>query len=145
MKTQLLLAIAFLSCAVAAQNRGPVDLANAPVAPGARRIAYGNAPLQFGELRLPSTKGPHPVGGSPAERPERYRDGSPIELLPLGVPQAFFTGRMFAAHAAPYEIAARRAGDVVQISALPGADHFAFIDPRSDIWLQVLSLSLIHI
>src|SRR5262245_666793 len=47
--------------AAAAQNRGPLDLANAPVPPGARRIAYGSDPLQFGELRLPSTPGPHAV------------------------------------------------------------------------------------
>lgn len=281
--------VALFSGAVTAQNRGPLDLANAPVAPGARRIAYGAGPLQFGELRLPSTKGPHPVaivihggcwlaklgtldpravaidnmrpmaaalnaagiatwnieyrrlgdegggwpgtfrdvaagadflrtlapgnsldlkrvisighsagahlalwlaarpklaapsdlyvsdplrlagvvsldgpadlkatiplqrpvcgapvitdliGGAPQERPERYRDGSPIEVLPLGVPQAFFTGRMFAAHSAPYELAAKRAGDVVQIAALPDADHFVFIDPLSEVWPQVMS------
>ena len=43
------------------QNRGPAELAMAPVKPGAIRIAYGSDPLQFGELRIPSTKGPHPV------------------------------------------------------------------------------------
>lgn len=32
-----------------------------PVAPGARRIAYGTDPLQFGELRVPAGRGPHPV------------------------------------------------------------------------------------
>ncbi|MDO8679913.1 MAG: alpha/beta hydrolase [Acidobacteriota bacterium] len=79
------------------------------------------------------------IGGTPEERPQRYREASPIEVLPLGVPQAFFTGRMFAAHAAPYEIAAKRAGDVVQISALPTADHFVFIDPKSDVWPQVIA------
>ena len=281
--------IALFTGVVAAQNRGPVDLANAPGAPGAIRIAYGTGPLQFGELRLPSTKGPHPVaivihggcwvaklgnydpraialdymrpmasalndagiatwnieyrrlgdegggwpgtfrdvaagadhiralaplhaldlkrvisighsagahlalwlaarpklpetsdlytrdplrltgvvsldgpadlkatiplqrpvcgqpvitdliGGSPEERPERYRAGSPIEVLPLGVPQAFFTGRMFAAHSAPYEAAAKRAGDVVQIVAHPNMDHFAFVDPNSDLWPDVMS------
>ena len=50
-----------VTCVAAAQARGPLDLATAPVAPGARRIAYGTDPLQFGELRVPSTKGPHPV------------------------------------------------------------------------------------
>jgi acetyl esterase/lipase len=48
-------------CATAAQTSGPLDLATAPVAAGARRIAYGTDPLQFGELRVPSTPGPHPV------------------------------------------------------------------------------------
>ena len=284
-----LIAIVLFSGAVSAQNRGPAELANAPVAPGARRVAYGSGDLQFGELRVPSTKGPHPVaivihggcwvarlgsfdpravaldnmrpmaaalndagiatwnieyrrlgdegggwpgtfrdiaagadflrtlapdhsldlkrvisighsagahlalwlaarpklpatsdlfvrdplrlagvvsldgpadlkatiplqlpvcgrpvitdllGGSPEERPQRYRDGSPIEVLPLGVPQAFFTGRMFAAHSAPYETAAKRAGDAVQITALPNADHFAFIDPQSEVWPLVVS------
>jgi carbonic anhydrase len=51
------------------------------------------------------------LGGSPEERPDRYRAGSPIELLPLGVRQEFFAGRMFGAQVAPYEAAARRAGD----------------------------------
>ena len=50
-----------LVVAVAAQNRGPAELALAPVAPGAIRIAYGSDPLQFGELRVPAAKGPHPV------------------------------------------------------------------------------------
>lgn len=44
-----------------AQSRGPADLAKAPVPPGAIRIAYGSDPLQFGELRVPAGKGPHPV------------------------------------------------------------------------------------
>src|SRR5262245_7970112 len=53
----VLLAVA----AAAAQSRGPLDLANAPVPPGAQRVAYGTDSLQFGELRLPSTRGPHPL------------------------------------------------------------------------------------
>ena len=50
-----------LTDTLAAQNRGPLDLANAVVRQGAQRIAYGTDPLQFGELRLPRTKAPHPV------------------------------------------------------------------------------------
>ena len=49
------------TCTASAQTRSPIDLANAQVSPGARRIAYGTDPLQFGELRVPSTKGPYPV------------------------------------------------------------------------------------
>jgi acetyl esterase/lipase len=288
MRIQPLLAAMLFTCAVAAQDRGPVELANAAVPSGAHRIAYGTASLQFGELRLPSTKGPHPVaivihggcwvaqlgnldrravamdnmrplaaaltdagiatwnieyrrlgddgggwpgtfrdvangadfirtlagdhpldltrvvsighsagahlalwlaarmklpessdlytrdpvrlkgvvnldgppdlkatipyqqpicgapvitnliGGSPEERPERYREASPIELLPLGVPQAFFAGQMFAAHVAPYEMAVTRAGDVLQTAAFPDAGHFVFIDPQSKVWPQVV-------
>jgi acetyl esterase/lipase len=288
MKIHSSLIVLLLSSTLCAQNKSPLDLANAPVPPGARRIAYGNDPLQFGELRLPSTNGPHPVaivvhggcwlsklgtidprgvsmenmrplaaaltdagiatwnieyrrlgndgggwpgtfqdvanaadflrtlerdqqlnltrvisighssgghlamwlaarsklaktsdlytsnplrlsgvvdldgpadlkaalplqqpvcgrpvitellGGSPEERPERYRDGSPIEMLPLGVPQAFFAGRMFAEHVSPYETAAKRSGDTLQTSVLSTAPHFVFIDPQSDVWPQVL-------
>ena len=47
--------------AAAAQTRGPLDLANMQVPPGALRFAYGTDPLQFGELRVRSAKGPHPV------------------------------------------------------------------------------------
>jgi hypothetical protein len=63
MRIHILLAGALLTaaCTAAAQNRGPLELANAAVPAGAQRIAYGTSPLQFGELRLPSTKGPHPL------------------------------------------------------------------------------------
>src|SRR5262245_44774139 len=290
MKRNWLLTLSLAACAVTlfAQARGPLDLANAPVPPGATRIAYGTDPLQFGELRVPATKGPHPVaivvhggcwaaklgtmdaravaidnmrplaaaltdagiatwnieyrrlgnegggwpgtfqdvahaadfvrtlarehdldlnrviavghsagghlamwlaargkiaatsdlyikdplrltgvvdldgpadlkatlplqqpvcggpvitnliGGTPEERPERYRDGSPIELLPLRVPQTVFMGRMFAAQAAPYEAAVARTSDTLQLTTLPEASHFVFIDPKSSVWPQVL-------
>jgi len=289
MRGRVVLFLAVFTGVAAAQTRGPLDLANAPVPAGAQRIAYGTDPLQFGELRVPSTPGPHPVaivvhggcwlaklgnmarnavaldnmrpvaaaltdagiatwnieyrrlgnegggwpgtfrdvgnaadflrtlarerrleltrviaighsagghlamwlaarqkltntsdlyvgnplrlagvvdldgpadlratlplqqpvcgapvvtnllGGSPEERPERYRDGSPVERLPLGVPQAFFAGRMFAEHVPPYEAASKRAGDTVVTTVLPTATHFVFIDPQSEVWPQVLS------
>ena len=65
-------------------------------------------------------------------------DGSPIELLPLGVRQVFFTGQFFDGHAAPYELAARRAGDLVEVKVYPDADHIAFIDPQSALWPEIL-------
>lgn len=278
-----------LTCTVAAQTRGPLDLATAQVPRGARTISYGSDPLQFGELRVPSTRGPHPVaivvhggcwvaklgnmderavaldnmrplaaalteagmatwnveyrrlgnagggwpgtfqdvgraadfvrtlaasneldltrviaighsagghlvmwlaaraklpttselytsnpltlsgvvsldgppdlkatiavqqpicgtpvitdlmGGSPDQQPERYRAASPIELLPLGVRQEFFVGRMFAAQAAPYEAATKKTGDNLQATVLADAGHFVFIDPQSEVWPQVLA------
>ena len=284
-----LLSLTAVTVTVLAQARGPLDLANAQVPPGAKRIAYGSDPLQFGELRVPATKGPHPVaivvhggcwvaklpnmearavaidnmrpaaaaltdagiaswnieyrrlgndgggwpgtfqdvaraadfvrslageheldvtrvvaighsagghlamwlaargkiaatsdlyvkdplrlagvvdldgpadlkatlpmqqpvcgspvvtnliGGTPEERPERYHDGSPIELLPLRVPQAVFIGKMFAGHAAGYQAAVERTSDTLQMTTLPEAGHFVFIDPQSDVWPQVLT------
>ena len=277
-----------LGSILCAQDRGPADLLKIPVAPGARRIAYGAGPLQFGELRVPAGKGPHPVAiivhggcwmaklgnlddravaldllrpiaeeltkvgiatwnleyrrlgsdgggwpgtfedvargtdhlrkiaaenqldldrvvamghssgghlaiwlaarrklppsselyskdplplkgvvdldgpgdlkailpmqqqicgapvitqlldGTPEERPQRYREASPIEMLPLGVRQEFFAGRMFAAQAPAYEEAARRAGDVVNAVVLSQAGHFVFVDPGSAAWPQVV-------
>jgi len=289
MKHMTGLFLLLVTAAASAQTRSPLDLANAQVPPGARRIAYGTDPLQFAELRVPSTKGPHPVaivvhggcwvaklgnmeeravamdnmrpvaaaltdagiatwnveyrrlgnagggwpgtfqdvaraadflrtlatandldltrtvaighsagghlvmwlaaraklsktsdlytanplalagvvdldgpadlkatiplqqpvcgspvitnlmGGSPEEQPDRYRAGSPIELLPLGVRQEFFAGRMFAAQVAPYEAATKQAGDTLHTTVLADAGHFVFIDPQSDVWPQVLA------
>jgi acetyl esterase/lipase len=286
-KAGALLYVSLLICTVGAQNRSPMDLAKAPVPSGARRIAYGSDPLQFGELRLPSKKGRRPVaivihggcwlsklgnmdqravamdnmrplsaaltdsgiatwnieyrrlghqgggwpgtfrdvanaadflrtiaqdhqldltrvisighsaggllamwlaarpkiptksdlyikdpmrltgvmnldgpadliaalpiqqsicgrpvvtdliGGSPADRPERYRDASPVELLPFAARQEFFAGRMFAPYVAPYETAVRRSGDRLRTTVLADAGHFVFIDPKSDVWPQV--------
>jgi acetyl esterase/lipase len=287
----LLPSLVAVTLTVFAQDRGPLDLATAPVPPGAKRIAYGTDPLQFGELRLPASKAPHPVaivvhggcwlakirdmdtravaidnmrplaaalteagiatwnieyrrlgnegggwpgtfqdvaraadfvrtlasehqldltrviaighsagghlamwlaarsripatsdlyikdplrltgvvdldgpadlkatlplqqpicgspvvtnliGGTPEERPDRYRESSPIEMLPFRVPQAVFIGKMFAAHAAPYEAAVARTSDTLQLTTLAEAGHFVFIDPKSDVWPQVLSVT----
>jgi acetyl esterase/lipase len=273
----------------AAQSRGPLELANAQVPPGARRLAYGSDPLQFGELRVPTGTGPHPVaiivhggcwvaklgnndermvainnmrplaaalteagiatwnveyrrlghsgggwpgtfhdvaqaadyvrtlakenaldlrrviaighsagghlvmwlgarsriaksselytsnplplsgivnldgpsdlkatievqqpicgrpvitdliGGTPDQQPERYRAASPIEMLPVGVGQELFAGRMFAGQVQPYETAAKKAGDVLRTTVLAEAGHFVFIDPQSDVWPQVMA------
>lgn len=77
------------------------------------------------------------MGGSPDERPERYRDTSPVELLPLGVRQVVFAGA-FGEHAASYETLARRAGDQIEAVVDRDAGHFVFIDPESAAWPRVL-------
>jgi len=46
---------------IPAQNIQPADLWKRSVADADRKLAYGSDPLQFGELRLPGTKGPHRV------------------------------------------------------------------------------------
>jgi len=78
------------------------------------------------------------MGGSPEERGSRYHDGSPIELLPLGIKQSVFAGAMFASQVAPYETAARKSGDTVSATVLPMAGHFVFVDPRSPDWPPVV-------
>lgn len=44
-----------------AQNVSFADIQKLPKPPADHRLAYGADPLQFGELRLPKTKGKHPV------------------------------------------------------------------------------------
>ena len=46
---------------IAAQRIQPADLWKRPVAAADRKLAYGRDALQFGELRLPKTKGPYPA------------------------------------------------------------------------------------
>ena len=288
MTARILIALALAGCSLAAQSRGPLELANAPVPPGARPITYGADPMQFGELRLPSGKGPHPVaivvhggcwvsklgayepgvvslnnmrpmanalteagiatwnieyrridqpgggwpgtfqdvgaaadflrtiagreqldlnraiaighsagghlamwlaarqkipaasdlytknplplagsvnldgpadlgaalsvekqicgspvitqlmGGAPAARPDRYRAGSPVEMLPYGGRQVFLAGAMFGSQVTPYTEAATKAGDNVSATHFAKAGHFLFIDPQSEIWPEVV-------
>lgn len=81
------------------------------------------------------------MGGAPAEMPERYATASPIEMVPLGVPQWLVHGTEDGN--VPFEIsetyhaAALAAGDASHLLLLPGAGHFEVIDPRSREWSQV--------
>jgi acetyl esterase/lipase len=76
------------------------------------------------------------LGGSPGERPERYAAASPIERLPLGVPQLILHGTADEAlpveSARDYARAAAVAGDDVELVELPRAGHMEFLDPASD-------------
>lgn len=45
----------------AAQRIQPADLWKQPIVAADRKLPYGQDPLQFGEFRLPKTKGPYPV------------------------------------------------------------------------------------
>jgi acetyl esterase/lipase len=86
------------------------------------------------ERKLSSTVVADLLGGSPAEVPERYRDASPIERLPLGVPVRLIHGAkddvVPIAMSERYEQAARAKGDDVKLIRLETAGHFELIDPR---------------
>jgi acetyl esterase/lipase len=94
------------------------------------------------ELGLSSNVVEDFLGGTPRQVPERYASASPIELLPLGVPQALVHGTED--DSVPFEISTRyhaaalAAGDPVDLVALPGAGHFEVIDPRSQEWPAVV-------
>jgi acetyl esterase/lipase len=81
------------------------------------------------------------MGGAPEKFAARYRAGSPIELVPLGVRVRLLHGTEDSI--VPIEIsnayqkAASRAGDDARLVVLPGADHFAPVDPRSEHWPTV--------
>lgn len=67
MRAFILMLVGFGVCAfgaphtVSAQNLSYQDIEKLPVPPADHRVAYGSDPQQFGELRLPEGKGPHPV------------------------------------------------------------------------------------
>ena len=78
------------------------------------------------------------MGGTPAARPDRYRAGSPVEMLPFGGQQVFLAGAMFGSQVAPYTEAAKKAGDKIAATSFAKAGHFLFIDPQSEIWPEVV-------
>lgn len=81
------------------------------------------------------------LGGSPDAVPERYRQTSPIELLPLGVEQRLIQGALDeivpADFSRDYEAAARKKGDPVRLTIVATAGHFDLIAPKSSAWPDV--------
>jgi acetyl esterase/lipase len=81
------------------------------------------------------------IGGTPDERPEAYASADPMRHLPTGLDVLLVHGdaddRVPTAQSRRYAEAARAAGDRCELLELPGVDHFAVIDPRSDAWATV--------
>ena len=80
--------------------------------------------------------------GSPEEQPARYKQASPIELLPLDVPQVLIHGSLdinvpigISDH---YHRTAENAGDFVKFVELPEAEHFKLIDTSDTAWETIL-------
>jgi pimeloyl-ACP methyl ester carboxylesterase len=70
---------------------------------------------------------------------EHYADGSPLELLPLGVPQIVIHGT--ADEDVPYEMSVRyveAAGGEAELVALEGTGHFEPIDPQAAAFAETL-------
>jgi acetyl esterase/lipase len=74
------------------------------------------------------------LGGSPDRVPQRYAAASPMELLPIPVPQRVMHGT--ADNVVPFEMSQRfaKASKNAKLIPLPGAGHFTLIDPRAKEW-----------
>jgi acetyl esterase/lipase len=82
------------------------------------------------------------MGGHADERPAAYADASPIERVPVGVPQLLVHGdadvRVPVEMSRAYADAARTAGDEVELSERPGEDHFVHLDVDGGAWADVV-------
>jgi acetyl esterase/lipase len=97
------------------------------------------------ELKLSSNVAADFLGGSPEEVPDRYRQASPMEMLPLGVRQRVIHGdrdeEVPLSISREFIAAARRSGDDATLTEVAGAGHFELIDPISSggtaAWVRV--------
>lgn len=81
------------------------------------------------------------LGGSPDEVERRYLEGSPVNLLPLNIPQVIINGDrddiVPVEYAASYARMARARGEDVRFEALPGCGHFEPVVAASSAWPAV--------
>lgn len=81
------------------------------------------------------------LGGTPEQHPERYRQTSPAELLPLGVRQWLIHGArdriVPLEQSTRYKAAAGAKGDSVRLTVLEDAGHFELIAPQTNAWPAV--------
>jgi acetyl esterase/lipase len=81
------------------------------------------------------------MGGSPAEHPERYREGSAGALLPTGVPQTIVAGGLLLRAyelVSAYEAAAKDKGESVTVLKLEGSGHFDMLAPEGQYGKKVV-------
>jgi acetyl esterase/lipase len=82
------------------------------------------------------------MGGSPDAYPNRYDVGSPMRLMPVGVPQRLIVGahdRAWAPVGQAYFDRARSVGDSpVTIREAPESGHFEMIVPNTSTWPLVI-------
>ena len=80
------------------------------------------------------------LGGGPDDRPERYRDASPIEMPRIGVPVYLNPAAMILGLGDP-DILPRRArerGEMVTVVPVTNSNHFQLITPTHEAWSPVL-------
>ncbi len=78
------------------------------------------------------------MGGSPEQRPVRYKDASPAEHLPLGASQLLIASIVLTGKEADaYQAKGTAAGDRIDVLKMRGAGHFDIIAPGSEAWKTV--------
>ncbi len=85
------------------------------------------------------------MGGSPDAFPERYAVGSPVERVPVDVPQILINGRydaFWTEIAMSYFEAANAAGARIRVIEADASGHFEMIDPGSSTWPLVRDAAL---
>ncbi len=92
---------------------------------------YGDAACGEGTV-------PKLLGGTAEQVPDRWRDASPVNWLPLGVPQVMLAGEadriMPRANLEAYAAKARAAGDRVDVIVVPNAGHHEVMSPNAVTW-----------
>ncbi len=78
-------------------------------------------------------------GGTPAEQPKRWADGTPQAKLPLGLKSGLVSASLFLSPAATakWVSEARKGKDRASALILGGTGHFEVIAPGSPVWSQV--------
>lgn len=85
------------------------------------------------------------MGGTPAEVPERYRDGSSAPWLPIGVPQTIVAGGLLLGAydlVSTYQASAEAKGDTISVLKVEGAGHFSMLAPEGQYGKPVIDAIL---
>ena len=98
------------------------------------------------DLRLGSGAVDSLIGGSPNQYPQRYSEGSPIELMPMGLRQVLIHGRedeiVPIIQSECFVQRAATVGDKASLVPLERVGHFELIDPKSKAWDAVAGSAL---
>ena len=81
------------------------------------------------------------MGGTASEVPKRYAQGSPVQLLPLNVPQILVQGSLDPIvpleSVETYYHSAKEKGDDVSLVKIESAGHFEMIMPQTTAWSEI--------
>lgn len=81
------------------------------------------------------------MGGNPELVPNNYRQGSPMEMLPLRIPQHLIVGLKddpaLVKNVRSYYSAAKKAGDPVELTLFDEAGHFEIVSTKTKEWPTV--------